>query len=70
MTGLAEREYLLFKQVGLPIPIEDISNYITWLNIENVILVSHSYGGAVITGVADKLSDRISRVACIDKGSF
>lgn len=66
MTGLGEREHLLSKQVGLSTHIEDITNYITWLDIQNVILVSHSYGGAVITGVADRLSDRIVHVVYID----
>ncbi|MCX2983005.1 alpha/beta hydrolase [Halieaceae bacterium IMCC14734] len=66
MTGLGEREHLLSKQVGLSTHIEDISNYIEWLDIDNVILVSHSYGGAVITGVADKLGDRIAHVVYID----
>lgn len=66
LTGLGEREHLLSKQVGLSTHIEDITNYIEWLDIENVILVSHSYGGAVITGVADRLGDRISHVVYID----
>lgn len=66
MTGLGEREHLLSKQVGLSTHIKDISNYIEWLDIDNVILVSHSYGGAVITGVADKLGDRIAHVVYID----
>ncbi len=66
LTGLGEREHLLSKQVGLSTHIDDISNYIKWLDIENVILVSHSYGGAVITGVADRLGDRIVHVVYID----
>jgi pimeloyl-ACP methyl ester carboxylesterase len=66
LTGLGEREHLLSKQTGLSTHIEDITNYITWLDLENVILVSHSYGGAVITGVADKLGSRISHVVYID----
>jgi len=66
MTGLGEREHLLSKQTGLSTHIEDISNYITWLDLRDVILVSHSYGGAVITGVADKIGDRIAHVVYID----
>lgn len=66
MTGLGEREHLLSKQTGLSTHIDDIANYITWLDLKDVILVSHSYGGAVITGVADKLGDRIGHVVYID----
>ena len=66
MTGLGEREHLLSKQTGLSTHIDDITNYITWLDLQDVILVSHSYGGAVITGVADKIGDRIAHVVYID----
>ena len=66
LTGLGEREHLLSKQTGLSTHIEDIENYITWLDLKNVILVAHSYGGAVITGVADSLDDRVSHVVYID----
>lgn len=66
LTGLGEREHLLSKQTGLNTHIEDITNYIRWLDLNNVILVAHSYGGAVITGVADQLGDRISHVVYID----
>ncbi|MEH6909423.1 MAG: alpha/beta fold hydrolase [Oceanicoccus sp.] len=66
LTGLGEKEHLLSKQTGLSTHIEDITNYISWLDLENVILVAHSYGGAVITGVADELGDRISHVVYID----
>lgn len=66
MTGLGEREHLLSKQTGLSTHINDITNYITWLDLKEVILVAHSYGGAVITGVADKIGDRIAHVVYID----
>lgn len=66
LTGLGEREHLLSKQTGLSTHIKDITNYINWLRLENVILVAHSYGGAVITGVADELGDRISHLVYID----
>lgn len=66
MTGLGEREHLLSKQTGLSPHIDDIANYITWLGLQNVILVSHSYGGAVFTRVADKTGDRVSHVVYVD----
>jgi pimeloyl-ACP methyl ester carboxylesterase len=46
--------------------VEDITNYITWLDLKNVILVGHSYGGVVITGVADRIGDRIAHVVYVD----
>ncbi|AQQ69325.1 hypothetical protein Mag101_01890 [Microbulbifer agarilyticus] len=66
LSGLGERNNLLSKQVGLSTHIEDVKNYIQWYNVTNVILVGHSYGGAVITGVADALPDRIAHVVYVD----
>lgn len=66
LTGLGEKEHLLSKQTGLSTHIDDITNYIIWNDLHQVVLVAHSYGGAVITGVADKLHDRIAHVVYID----
>ena len=46
--------------------IEQICSLITENDLNDVILVGHSYGGMVITGVADKLGDRIRRLVYID----
>lgn len=66
LTGLGEKEHLLSKQTGLSTHIDDIANYIIWRDLTQVILVAHSYGGAVTTGVADRLSDRVAHVIYID----
>ena len=66
LSGLGDREHLLSKQVGLSTHIADIENYVKWRNLSNVILVGHSYGGAVITGVADRLPDRVAHVVYVD----
>lgn len=66
LSGLGERNNLLSKQIGLSTHIEDVKNYIQWYDVKNVILVGHSYGGAVITGVADALPDRIAHVVYVD----
>lgn len=66
LTGLGDKEHLLSKQTGLSTHIDDIVNYIVWHDLDQVVLVAHSYGGAVITGVEDKLGDRIAHVVYID----
>ena len=66
LTGLGERNHLLSKQIGLSTHIEDVVNYITWYNLDNVILVAHSYGGAPSTGVVDRLPDRIAHIVYLD----
>src|SRR5262245_43565749 len=53
LTGLGERHHLASPNIGLDTHIEDVVNAILWDNLRDVVLVGHSYGGMVITGVAD-----------------
>src|SRR5262249_40680152 len=50
------------KTVGLAEAIESIVGYVIEHDLESIVLVGHSYGGMVITGVADTLPDRIRRL--------
>ncbi|NOR25999.1 MAG: hypothetical protein GQ542_16750 [Desulforhopalus sp.] len=51
LIGLGERE-LLTKGISLTTNINDITNYLKGYDLKGVVLVGHSYGGGVITGVA------------------
>jgi len=66
LTGQGERVHLASPDVGLSTHIKDIVNLILYEDLYNVILVGHSYGGMVITGVADSLPGRISKLIYID----
>src|SRR5262245_52181956 len=66
LTGLGERSHLLTRDVDLDTHITDIVQVLEFEDLENVVLVGHSYGGMVITGVADKASDRISQLVYLD----
>jgi pimeloyl-ACP methyl ester carboxylesterase len=66
LTGLGERAHLTNACPNLDTHIEDIANVIRVENLENVILCGHSYAGMVISGVADRLSERISALVYID----
>src|SRR5262252_8568632 len=50
------------KTVGLTEAIKSIVDYLTQRNLKDVVLIGHSYGGMVITGVADQVPDRIRRL--------
>lgn len=50
------------KTVGLADAIKSIADYLVENNLKDVVLVGHSYGGMVITGVADSVPDRIRRL--------
>jgi len=66
LTGLGEHSNLASTNIDLDTHIQDIVNVILWENLHNIVLVGHSYGGMIITGVADRVPDRIQRVVYID----
>ena len=66
LTGLGERRHLATPNVGLYTHIDDVVNKILWDDMRDVILLGHSYGGMVITGVADRVPDRIQRLVYLD----
>jgi pimeloyl-ACP methyl ester carboxylesterase len=65
-TGLAERASELSTEVGLDTHIQDIVGLLEEKNLHGVILVGHSYGGMVITGVVDQVPERIAHLVYLD----
>jgi len=66
LTGLGERSHLLTPAVNLSTHVTDVANVLLWEDLKDVILVGHSYGGMVVTGVADRLADRIADIVYLD----
>ena len=66
LTGLGERSHLLAPGIDLSTHIADISGVLEYENLSRVVLVGHSYGGMVITGVADRARERIRRLVYLD----
>jgi len=66
LTGQGERVHLANPDVGLTTHIEDVVNMILFEDLHDIVLVGHSYGGMVITGVADRVPDRIRRLVYLD----
>jgi pimeloyl-ACP methyl ester carboxylesterase len=66
LTGLGERIHLASPTIGLATHVADVVNTILWEDLHDVILVGHSYGGMVITGVADRLPERIRQLVYLD----
>ena len=60
LTGLGERVHLARPEVDLETHIADVVNTIQWNDLDDVILAGHSYAGIVITGVADRIPDRVA----------
>ncbi len=66
LTGQGERSNLASLDVDLDTQITDVTNVILWENLRDIVLVGHSYGGMIITGVADRVPDRIKCIIYLD----
>jgi pimeloyl-ACP methyl ester carboxylesterase len=66
LTGLGERMHLSRPEIGLSTHIDDVVNVILFENLKDIILVGHSYGGMVITGVAERVPERIKKLVYLD----
>jgi pimeloyl-ACP methyl ester carboxylesterase len=66
LTGLSERCHLLHGTVNLDTHIRDVTGVLEAENIHQAVLVGHSYGGMVITGVADRAADRVDSLVYVD----
>ena len=65
-TGLGERAHLANPSIDLETHIEDILNVIHYEDLRDIVLVGHSYGGMVATGVAGRARDRVTQLIYID----
>ena len=65
-TGLGERAHLANPSIDLETHIQDILNVIKYEDLRDIVLVGHSYGGMVATGVADRARDRVTQLIYID----
>lgn len=66
MTGLGERSHLLSADIDLDLQITDIVKVLEFEDLRDVILVGHSYGGMIITGVGDRAADRVGHLVYLD----
>ena len=65
-TGLGERAHLATPGIDLESHIADILNVIKYEDLRDIVLLGHSYGGMVATGVADRARDRIAQLIYLD----
>ena len=65
-TGLGERVHLANRSIDLETHIEDVLNVIRYEDLRDIVLIGHSYGGMVATGVADRARDRVAQLIYLD----
>jgi len=66
LTGLGERSHLLRQGIDIGTHITDVVNVIKWERLSDVVLCGHSYGGFVISGVAEQISAAIRSIVFLD----
>ncbi len=66
LTGLGDRAHLFSKDISLQTHVDDILSLVEAEELSDFILVGHSYGGFVISGVADILRERVSQYVYLD----
>jgi pimeloyl-ACP methyl ester carboxylesterase len=66
LSGLGEHYNTASPDIGLATHIDDIVNFILFEDLHDVVLLGHSYGGMVITGVADRIPERIKKLVYLD----
>jgi pimeloyl-ACP methyl ester carboxylesterase len=66
LTGLGERSHLAHPMIGLETHVQDVVNVLEYEDLNGVILVGHSNAGTVITGVADRVPERLAHLVYLD----
>jgi len=66
LTGLGERTHLLNAEIDLATHVQDVLALIDYEDLSDIVLVGHSYGGMVVTGVADAIPEKLRSLVCLD----
>ncbi|KPF84167.1 esterase [Novosphingobium sp. AAP93] len=65
-TGFGEREHLISRSAGNDVHVLDVVNVLKYEDLQDVVLVAHSYAGTVAPGVLAQAGDRVARVIFLD----
>ncbi|OGA08073.1 MAG: hypothetical protein A3D95_13225 [Betaproteobacteria bacterium RIFCSPHIGHO2_12_FULL_69_13] len=66
LTGLGERRHLARPGITLDDHVRDVVSLLETEDLAGIVLLGHSYGGMVVTGVADRCAARIRRLVYLD----
>ena len=66
LTGLGERAHLVSPSVGLATHVDDIVSFLRGNELDDVLLVGHSYAGLVVREAADRAPERVGAVGLLD----
>lgn len=66
LTGIGERAHLVSPSIDVSTHIADVLGVLHYERLQRVVLVGHSYGGMVVSGVADRAPERIGTLVYLD----
>jgi pimeloyl-ACP methyl ester carboxylesterase len=66
LTGLGERRHLMRTGINVSTHVTDVVNLIKWERLSGIVLCGHSYGGMVISGIAEQAADKIASIVFLD----
>jgi pimeloyl-ACP methyl ester carboxylesterase len=65
-TGIGARKHLLNREIDLDTHIQDVIGVLDDADLSDIVLVGHSYGGMVISGVADRVPEKVASLIYLD----
>lgn len=66
LSGLAERSNLISPEINLSTHVQDVVNAVEWEELDDFVLVGHSYGGMVITAAAEQIGGKVRAIVYLD----
>jgi pimeloyl-ACP methyl ester carboxylesterase len=66
LTGIGARKHLLNREIDLDTHIQDVIGVIDDADLSDIVLVGNSYGGMVITSVADRVPEKVASLVYLD----
>jgi pimeloyl-ACP methyl ester carboxylesterase len=66
LTGLGDRAHLARPDINLDLHVQDVVTLLEMEDLNDIVLVGHSYGGMVVTGVADRVPQRVRELVYLD----
>jgi len=66
LTGMGDRIHLASKEVGIETAIQDVLNVIKYNDLDDIILVGHSFAGKVVAAVADRVPEKVKTILYLD----
>lgn len=66
LTGMGERVHLATNDVGMETATQDVLNVIKYNDLDDFVLVGHSFAGKVAAAVADRVHEKIEKIIYVD----